>query len=454
MRLWPFNRDPVAEASEPSTHDKGLALSSVDSRGWTRIFDFFPGAWQSHERYDTKDSVVSNPVVFACLTRIGSDVGKLAFTIEQLTDAGIWEARRQAPALPLLMRPNGYQNHIQFKQTWTYSKLIQGNAYALKVRNPEREIIALHILDPLKVLPLVSESGEVFYQLESDDLPGLPGMITVPSSEIIHDRCHAIFHPLIGLSPIFACAIAAEQGLAIQKDSRAFFRGGAKPSGVLVAPGPISEGNALALKEYWESKFSGDNAGGVAVLGDGLKYEQMRMSSVDAQLIEQLGWTAERICACYHVPGYKVGVGAMPTHDNIEALTQDYYSNCLQIHIEDMETLLHAGLNMPEDLRVQLDLNGLFRMDSEKQLRAYGDAIKSSVFAPNEGRKRLNLPPLEGGDTVYLQQQNYSLEALAKRDATNPLVADPEPPPAPEPPPFPDQTDKALSLLYRKDLAA
>jgi hypothetical protein len=35
----------------------------------------------------------------------------------------------------------------------------------------------------------------------------------------------------------------------------------------------------------------------------------------------------------------------------------------------------------------------------------------------DEMRKRANLPPTKGGDTVYLQQQNFSLEALAKRDA-------------------------------------
>jgi phage portal protein BeeE len=38
-------------------------------------------------------------------------------------------------------------------------------------------------------------------------------------------------------------------------------------------------------------------------------------------------------------------------------------------------------------------------------------------LAPNEARRRLNLKPVTGGDTPYLQQQNYSLEALSKRDS-------------------------------------
>jgi phage portal protein BeeE len=46
----------------------------------------------------------------------------------------------------------------------------------------------------------------------------------------------------------------------------------------------------------------------VAVLGDGLAYQAMVMTAVDAQLIEQLKWTAETICSCFHVPSYMVGV--------------------------------------------------------------------------------------------------------------------------------------------------
>jgi hypothetical protein len=45
---------------------------------------------------------------------------------------------------------------------------------------------------------------------------------------------------------------------------------------------------------------------------------------------------------------------------------------------------------------------------------------------------------VEGGDSAYLQQQNFSLEALAKRDAQpDPFGTSPKPP-APEPTPEPD----------------
>ena len=47
--------------------------------------------------------------------------------------------------------------------------------------------------------------------------------MVVPASEIIHDRMQALYHPLIGVSPISACGLSALQGLNIQKNSVALF---------------------------------------------------------------------------------------------------------------------------------------------------------------------------------------------------------------------------------------
>ena len=60
-------------------------------------------------------------------------------------------------------------------------------------------------------------------------------------------------------------------------------------------------------------------------------------------------------------------------------------------------------------------------------VNAEAEAVKSGIKAPNEGRRRLNLPPKNGGDSPYMQQQNYSLEALARRDAQPDPWAQPEP---------------------------
>ena len=101
-------------------------------------------------------------------------------------------------------------------------------------------------------------------------------------------------------------------------------------------------------------------------------------------------------------------------------------------------------------------------MDTATQVKTEAEAVKGSLKAPNEGRKRLNLKPLPGGDTIYMQQQNYSLEALAKRDASEDPFAktSPTPPvadgaPADTPDKSIDETDTFIALIEKEwDAAA
>ena len=66
---------------------------------------------------------------------------------------------------------------------------------------------------------------------------------------------------------------------------------------------------------------------------------------------------------------------------------------------------------------VFLDLSTLLRMDSISQMNFYSLGVQRGIFAPNEARAVFNYKPVTGGDTPYMQQQNYSLEAISKRDA-------------------------------------
>lgn len=425
--MFDFLRKGKLSRLQAKVKDLESKLDAVDDRGWRRIFDWTPGAFQTNHPYDPEDSVLSNPTVFACKTLIESDIGKLRPTIQQQTD-GIWE-EKQHKYSGLLKKPNNYQDHIQFKRAWLNSKLDDGNTYCLKIRSG-MNIDSLHILDPLKVTPLVADNSDVFYRISEDRLAKLEeDQIVVPASEIIHDRFNCIFHPLIGLSPIFACGGAATMGLSMQKNSKNFFKNASSPGGILTAPGSISDATAKRIKEDWQEKFSGEKSGNVAVAGDGLTYQPMRMSNIDAQLIEHFGWSATTICGAYHVPPYKVAVGDMPQNSNIEALQQEYYSTCLQVLIEEMEASLDSGLDLDAGWRCQLDLDGLFRMDQSTLIKMLSEGIKG-IIKPDEARKRLNYKKVDGGNAVFLQQQNYSLGALAKRDAKEDPFSKSDTPPA------------------------
>jgi len=112
-----------------------------------------------------------------------------------------------------------------------------------------------------------------------------------------------------------------------------------------------------------------------------------------------------------------------------------------------MELCLKEGLGLSENQEVWMDLDGLLRMDTATQYKTYGEGIKNSILSPNEARAKVNLGPVEGGDSPMAQQQNYSLEALAKRDA----LPDPFNPTTPAPAPAAEPEDDVVMML-RKEL--
>jgi len=425
-----------------------LAIPEARGGWYPLVREGFTGAWQTNTITAPIVDVLAHPTVFACITLIAGDIKKMRMELVRESEEDVWE-RIDVPAFsPFLRKPNHFQTYPQFAESWKLSKLIHGNTYVLKERDERGVVIAGYVLDPQRVCPLIADDGSVFYELYDDALSQTHGRIIVPAREIIHDRFNTFFHPLVGISPLYACGIAAILGLKIQSNSTNFFSNGSQPGGILTAPGPIAKETAERLAEKWEKSFGGINRGRVAVVGDGLKYEQMGESADKSQLTEQWTSASQAIADAFHVPFYLVG-GPLPSYNNVQALNVQYFTQCLQPLMRDKEDCLDFGLGLAPDkvngqrLGTQFNINDLLIMDSATMMTVVRDGVGAGVFKPNDGRARFNLPSVKGGDTPYLQQQNWSLSDLDAR-SSNPQLSGAAPAPAVAPAAAPaDDTEDA-----------
>jgi HK97 family phage portal protein len=428
------------------------ALHAVShSGGWRRLIrEPYTGAWQRNDE-ERAETLLCYPTLYACLSRISQDIGKLPFRLMREQDNGIWVVDKGNTSYwPVLRRPNHYQTAQQFRESWLLSKLQHGNTYALKGYDERGVVNRLYVLDPCRVMPMVSDSGDVFYQLNYRDAANLlpeeyPGeQLIIPARDIIHDRLNCFHHQLIGVPPVCAAFWPAVKNLKILKDSTKFFTNGAQPGGILTAPAGMSDEDAAAIKAYWDENFTGDNRGKVGVIGADMKFTPFAFKAADSQLVEQMRYSDEQICQPFGIPPFKIGIGSIPAGLGVDAINQLYYADALQSHIEAMENLLDEGLNISRPLGVELDLEPLLRMDVGKQADVETKLTGGGVKTPNEARARFNLPPLEGGDTVYMQQQDFPLDQVRLNTIA------PEQPPAQLMEPEPDETDKALAILWKK----
>lgn len=395
-----------------------VSAQNISSRGRSGakvIREPFTGAWQRNCEVVCGD-VTAHHAVFSCMTLIASDIAKLPINLYIMNKSRIQEDIYDGFYSELLEHPNHFQTRNQFIESWVLSKLHCGNAYILKIKSNSGRIVALYVLNPGYVTPMiVPEDGSVYYRVARDDIAGISGPLIIAARDIIHDRSNCIFHPLVGLSPIYASGLAAINGLKIQEHATHFFENSANPGGILMAPKEIPKEKADELVDAFEKRHTGKNSGRILLIDAELTYQKLQMSAVDSQLIEQLKWSSEVVCSAFRVPPYKIGIGAFPPHNNVQSLNVEYYSQCLQAIIEAIEESLARGLGLPRKEGVRFDIRNLLRMDSVAQMEVLDKS--KGILTPNEQRKKLGLPPVEGGDSPMMQQQNYHLEALAKRDA-------------------------------------
>lgn len=401
-----------------SAHPPGLSAPRTNG-AWVRVFDWRPGAWQADAEFDagnTPDPLLHS-ATYACIRAIATDIAKLWPRLLIQVASGIWQDHKAAAYSPLLRKPNQFQVWAEFITQWLVSLLTVGNTYVLLWRDARGVVSRMNVLDPNKVAVYIGADGSVWYGVTRDPLltPEKEAMLYVPATEIIHHKYMPLVHPLIGSTPLAVASLSAITARRQVNSNDKLYAGGLIPPGVIEVPEEMTQAQVTEASTRW-AEFRAQ--GKTAILDGGLKYTPLQPKSVDMQAIELLKWNAQDVCIAFGVPAWRAGVEPMPSlGSNPEVAELTYHSQTLQHLIEMIEQLLDVGLSLPSYLAVELDVAALKRMDSTSRYAVYKNAVSAGVMTPNEARKAENMPPVAGGDSCYLQQQNYSLEALAKRDA-------------------------------------
>ena len=401
-RNW-FKSEKSLNTARPVNTNNGL---------WKTIQEPSTGAWERNQELQLSDSLTSY-AVFSCISLISKDVGKLPL-VAKTEENGV-RTNIKLKGLDVINKPNKYQSRQQFFESWINSKTTTGNTYVLKVRDVYGDVEQYLILDSNRTTVLSTSEGDVWYRVNTDPLNATGNHVDVPASEIIHDRYNCLYHPLVGLSPIMACGLAANTGLNIQNNVIGFFGNNSVPTGIITTPQPMEDEEAKLAQDRWNSRYSKRGDGGVSILSGGTTYQSVATTAADSQMLEHLKLSGEVVCSTFNIPAFKVGLGAAPS-GTVEYLNSIYYSDCLQHYIESIENLLNLDLDLPSNVYIEFDTKSLFRMDSNSQMGYLKEGVGSGIFSPNEARAELGKPPVEGGDSPVMQQQNYSLSALSRRD--------------------------------------
>lgn len=314
---------------------------------------------------------------------------------------------KEHPVANLLVRPNRVQTWFEFMRDMMVAYLLRANAYAAILRNRRGEPTELIWINPDAVMVLEAADGSWFYNVNRIGLFQIAMLrdfpVAIPAEDILHVRGTS-FNMLVAASTIGMArdAIGLAMGLGLQASR--WINNGARPSGVLESPTKLSEDAAKRLKQQWQAAQAGvQNAGGTAVLEEGITWKEMKLTAVDLQFIAQQEYVIQEIARFFGVPPRKLMQESKGSSRGDAVIQEDqaYINETVAPDLTMLEQKIERVFGLHEEgLAIDFDETSLMRADIATRYNIGRIGVLSGLIAPNEWRHAENLPPVEGGDEV------------------------------------------------------
>ena len=373
-------------------------------------------------------TAMQTTAVYACVRILAEAVASLPLHVYEYQDDGGKKLVHDHPLYYLLHdEPNPELTSFVFRETLMSHLLIWGNAYAQIIRDGAGRVLGLYPLLPDKMEVQRDDKGNIYYvySRNSDENPTFKeyGNIKLKAEDVLHIPGLG-FDGLIGYSPIAMAKNAVGMTLACEEYGASFFANGANPGGVLEHPGVLKDPSKV--RESWNSVYRGvNNAHKIAVLEEGMKYQQIGIPPEEAQFLETRKFQINEIARLYRIPPHMVGDLDKSSFSNIEQQSLEFVKYTLDPWVIRWEQSLQRSLLLPGEKGkyfIKLNVDGLLRWDYQSRMNGYAVGRQNGWFSANDIREMENMNPIpdeQGGNLYLINGAMTKLEdagAFAKTD--------------------------------------
>lgn len=359
----------------------------------------------------TAESSMRTAAVYSCVRLITGAIASLPLPVYQRDEKG---DRQQVDGHPyddlLNLSPNVIMTAAVFWKYMVAAELLGGDQIAIIGRRNaySPEAVDLVPVDPRCVIVerrdkrlvyfILGPDGE-FYGLDQDDVFHVPG---------------EGFNGKRGMSVIgWAAKQAIGLALATEEHSARFFSNGARPDVVIKYPGKVNRDTADFVREYWLQRHQGTvNSHLPAVLPEGGEVSVLSMSAEDTQLLESRKFQVIDIARAFGVPPVMIGESEKTSSwgSGVEQMALWFVKFTLVNHLTKIRQELNRKLLHGTGYFVEHNVEGLLRGDSKSRSEFYRNALGGAQgpgwMTVNEARRRENLPPVPGGDKLFVPNQS------------------------------------------------
>lgn len=359
-------------------------------------------------------TAMQTTAVYACVRILSEAIASLPVHVYQYKDGGGKEMVIDHPLYQVLHdEPNPEMTSFVFRETLMSHLLIWGNAYAQIIRDGAGRVLGLYPLLPNKMDVQRDDKGEIYYvySRSSDENPNFKeyGDIKLKKEDVLHIPGLG-FDGLIGYSPIAMAKNAVGMTLACEEYGASFFANGANPGGVLEHPGVLKDPSKV--RDSWNAVYRGtSNAHKIAVLEEGMKYQQVGIPPEEAQFLETRKFQINEIARLYRIPPHMVGDLEKSSFSNIEQQSLEFVKYTLDPWVIRWEQSLQKALLLPGEKGkyfIKLNVDGLMRGDYQSRMNGYSIGRQNGWLSANDIREMEDMNPLsdEEGGNLYLINGN------------------------------------------------
>lgn len=291
------------------------------------------------------------------------------------------------------------------RETAAAHVLLRGTAYMRIARDGAgvpRELWPIH---PDTIRPFrdadgalrfdVAESGGSNRVLRTDQVWRIPGLS---------------WNGVTGLSPIGFARETFGLAIALDQNTAAAMRNGARISGVVSYPEVLDEEEYKARQADIKATLSGPaNAGKVWLADGGAKWEPMAMTFEDLQFLDLKRFQIAEIARIFRVPLHMLYDQAAQPRANMEQASLEFVVYSLRPWLVRFEQTIIRDLLLPSERAryfAEHNVAGLLRGDFAARMAGYAQGRQWGWWSVNDIRRLENLNGIGPEGDVYLQPSN------------------------------------------------
>lgn len=347
------------------------------------------------------------PMVYACITKIASDVARTPLRFYE----GRGRAQREIEREPgnivdVWARANPTQSDFTLEIERQASLETNGNGYLFLETFGQTTPTAdweLWSMPGDLVHPVATEHrGLRAFEWHGGDRP-----IAIDADRVIHFAYWSPRFEPAGMSPLEAARLGYETRWLAARWNREFYARGAQVAGVytMIADGaPARE--MRELKKALMDHHAGLDHAFEPVILQNMKPERTGLTHADMGFTASLDWSDADICRVFGIPpvimGIKQGGGLSDAGASTDLLL--YHTNCLEprLILRDRVLTERFCTRWSPDYWCQSDVAGVLALQEQrfKQYAALQKGTGRPFVTVNEARRAVGLPPMEEDSTA------------------------------------------------------